>query len=155
MTDLNSQAQDTVAEGAELVTIFMGANDVCNASEASMTPVATFQARFETAMATLASGLPDARIAVLTIPDIYNLWAIHKDNATARFIWALASICQSKLADPLSSDPADVQRRANVPDSDYSARSHFFIDGTVDFGDILQFALYFSRNCTDYFDPLP
>ncbi|MCH7484888.1 MAG: hypothetical protein IIA90_07045 [Chloroflexi bacterium] len=114
MTDLNGQAQDAVAAGAELVTVFMGANDVCTSSEASMTSVATFQAQFETAIATLASGLPDARIAVLSIPDIHNLWAIHKDNATARFIWAFASICQSMLADPLSTDPADVQRRANV-----------------------------------------
>ncbi|MCH7952675.1 MAG: hypothetical protein IIC25_02190 [Chloroflexi bacterium] len=114
MTDLNSQAQNAVAAGAELVMVFMGANDVCTPSESSMTPVATFQAQFETAMATLASGLPDARIAVLTIPDIHNLWAIQKDNATARFIWAFASICQSMLSDPLSNDAADVQRRANV-----------------------------------------
>ena len=114
MTDLNNQAQDAVAAGAELVMVFMGANDVCTPSEVSMTPVATFQAQFETAMATMASGLPDARVAVLSIPDIHNLWAIQKDDATARFIWALASICQSMLADPLSNDPADVQRRANV-----------------------------------------
>ena len=114
MTDLDSQVQNAVAAGAELVMVFMGANDVCTSSESSMTPVATFQAQFETAMATLASGLPDARIAVLTIPDIHNLWAIQKDNASARFIWALFDICQSMLTDPLSTDPADVQRRANV-----------------------------------------
>ncbi len=114
MTDLNSQAQGAVAAGADLVTVLMGANDVCTSSEASMTSVATFQAQFETAMATLASGLPEARIAVLSIPDIHNLWAILKDNAAARFVWAFASICQSLLADPLSNDPADVQRRANV-----------------------------------------
>ncbi len=114
MTDLNGQAQDAVAAGAELVAVFMGANDVCTISEASMTPVATFQAQFEAAMATLASGLPDARIAVITVPDIYNLWAILKDNASARFVWGLFIICQSMLADPLSTEPADLQRRANV-----------------------------------------
>jgi len=48
----------------------MGANDVCTPSEASMTPVATFQAEFEAAMATLASGLPDARIAITVRADL-------------------------------------------------------------------------------------
>ena len=47
MTDLNSQAQEAVAAGADLVTVFMGANDVCTSSEVSMTPVATFQIQFE------------------------------------------------------------------------------------------------------------
>ncbi len=114
MDALNGQAQSAVAQGAELVFVFMGANDVCTPSEASMTPVATFQAEFEAAMATLAAGLPDARIAIVTIPDIYNLWSILKDNSTARFIWSLFGICQSMLVNPLSTDPADVQRRANV-----------------------------------------
>ena len=114
MDALNGQAQGAVAQGAELVFVLMGANDVCTSSEASMMPVATFQAEFEAAMATLSGGLPDARVAIITIPDIYNLWSILKDNATARTIWAFAGICQSMLASPLSTDPADVQRRANV-----------------------------------------
>lgn len=114
MDDLENQAQDAVAQGAELVFILMGANDVCTSTEATMTPVATFQAEFEAAMATLSVGLPDARIAVISIPDVYILWDVLKDNAAARLIWGLAGICQSLLANPLSEDPADVQRRANV-----------------------------------------
>jgi lysophospholipase L1-like esterase len=125
MTDLNGQAQNAVSQAADLVLIFMGGNDVCTSTEASMTPVATFQAQFEQAMQTLATGLPDSRIALVSIPDVYNLWAILKDNASARFVWSFASICQSLLANPLSTAPADVQRRADV-------RQH-----NMDFNDVL------------------
>ena len=114
MTDLNGQATNAVPQGAQLITILLGANDVCTPSEASMTPVATFQAQFETAMQTLTTGLPTARIAVVSIPNVYNLWLILHNNSSAQFIWALGGICQSLLANPTSMAPADVQRRANV-----------------------------------------
>jgi lysophospholipase L1-like esterase len=114
MTHLNGQAANAVAQDAELVLILMGANDVCTSSEATMTPVLTFQAQFEAAMATLSAGLPDARIGVASIPDIHNLWAILHDDPSAQAVWAFANICQSLLANPTSMAPADVQRRANV-----------------------------------------
>jgi lysophospholipase L1-like esterase len=114
MSDLNGQAQTAVSQGAALVIILMGGNDVCTSSEATMTPVATYQAQFETAMQTISSGLPDARIAVVSIPDVYNLWSILHGNSSAQFIWAFASICQSLLANPTSMAAADVQRRADV-----------------------------------------
>lgn len=114
MTHLNGQAAQAVAQGVDLVTILLGANDVCTASEASMTPVATFQAQFQAGMQTLSSGLPNARIAVVSIPDIYNLWSILHNNAGAQFIWSAFGICQSMLANPTSMAPADVTRRANV-----------------------------------------
>jgi hypothetical protein len=63
---------------------------------------------------TLSAGLPDARIYVLSVPDIYNLWFILRDNGSARFAWALFGICQSMLANPLSMEPADVERRNRV-----------------------------------------
>ena len=114
MSDLNGQAVNAVSQGADLVLIFMGGNDVCTSTEASMTAVATFQSQFQQAMQTLTTGLPDARIGLVSIPDIYNLWYILKDNANARSIWSNFNICQSLVANPLSTDPADVQRRANV-----------------------------------------
>jgi lysophospholipase L1-like esterase len=114
MTHLNGQAASAVSQGADLVTILMGANDVCTTSEASMTSVATYQAQFTAGMQTLASGLPDARIAVVSIPDIYNLWSILHNNGSAQFIWNVFDICQSLLLNPASTAPADVTRRANV-----------------------------------------
>ena len=114
MTHLNGQAASAVGQGVELVTILMGANDVCTGSEASMTPVATLQSQLETALTTLSTGLPDARIAIGSIPDVFNLWDILHTDPTAVSFWDAFSICQSLLANATSMAPADVQRRANV-----------------------------------------
>ena len=114
MTHLNGQVQVAVSQGVEYVTIAMGANDVCTSSEATMTAVGMYRSQFKQAMNTLTSGLPDAAIYVVSIPDVFNLWSTLKDNPLARFIWSLASICQSLLANPLSTAQADVERRERV-----------------------------------------
>jgi lysophospholipase L1-like esterase len=114
MADLNGQVGNVVSQNPQYVTILLGANDACTNTEAQMTPVATYAAQFQAAMSTLSSGLPDARIYVLSVPDIYNLWFILKDNASARSTWSLLGICQSMLANPLSQDPPDVERRDRV-----------------------------------------
>ena len=114
MADLNGQAQRAVSQGVEYVTVLMGANDVCASSEAAMTPVATFRTQFETAMATLTTGLPAARIYVVSIPDVYRLWEVYRTSVTAWLVWSSAGICQSLLANPWSYSSADVARRARV-----------------------------------------
>ena len=114
MADLNGQVTNVNSQGVSYVTILLGANDACADTEAQMTPVATYRAQFQTAMNTLTAGSPDARIFVLSVPNIYNLWAILKDNASARSTWSLLGICQSMLANPLSTDQADVDRRNRV-----------------------------------------
>jgi lysophospholipase L1-like esterase len=114
MSNIQPQATSAVSQGADMVLILMGGNDVCTSSEASMTSVVDYTNQFQTAMNTLTLGLPDARIGVLSIPDVYQLWALFHDNSSARFIWSFASICQSLLANPQSTAAPDVQRRANV-----------------------------------------
>ncbi len=114
MADLNGQMATAIGQGVQYVTVLMGANDACTDTEAEMTPVADYRAQFQAAIATLSAGLPDARIYILSVPSIYTLWEILKDNASARLIWNLFDICQSMLANPLSKDPADVQRRERV-----------------------------------------
>jgi lysophospholipase L1-like esterase len=114
MTDLNAQVTAAVNQRVDYVTILMGANDVCTSSESTMTPVATLQAQFRTALTTLTTGLPDARVYVVSIPNIYNLWSIWHTNFGAIFVWSVAGICQSMLANPLSSSSADTARRARV-----------------------------------------
>ena len=79
-----------------------------------MTTAADYQTQFSQAMQTLTTGLPNARIGVISIPDVYNLWAILHDNANARSVWAFASICQSLLMNPTSTAQVDVDRRAAV-----------------------------------------
>jgi lysophospholipase L1-like esterase len=114
MVDLAGQVTAAASQGVELVTILMGANDVCRSDEASMTPVQTLRAQLLAALQTLSTRLPDARIAVSSIPNIYRLWQVLHTNLGAITVWGLAGICQSMLKNPLSSAQADVDRRARV-----------------------------------------
>jgi hypothetical protein len=79
-----------------------------------MTPVATYQSQFQQAMTTLENGLPSVRVFVASVPDIKRLWFVAKDTANARAVWSYASICQSMLANPLSTSQADNDRRDRV-----------------------------------------
>ena len=112
--DMPGQAQAVVSSGAQYVTMLIGANDACTSSEATMTPVATFRGHIDSALATLNAGLPNAKVLVISIPDIRRLWEIGRNNSTARFFWSLGGICQSMLANPTSTAQADVDRRARV-----------------------------------------
>jgi lysophospholipase L1-like esterase len=124
MSELQAQAQRAVGQGVEYVTILMGANDACASSESGMTPVATYRAQFAGAMATLAAGLPSARIYLVSVPDLYRLWQIYHDSFAARWTWTLIGICQSMLARPGSTAQADVDRRNRVRQRviDYNAQ---------------------------------
>jgi len=113
MIDLNGQAA-VVSADAEFVTILMGANDICTDSVEEMTSVEDFTSQFTTAMNTLTSVAPNAKIYVISIPDIYQLWEVLYNNSSARFWWSLGNICQSMLANPTSTLDADVQRRVTV-----------------------------------------
>jgi hypothetical protein len=114
MADLNAQVRAAVAQGAQYVTILMGANDVCASNEAGVTDPDVFEQQFRTAMSMLSAGLPNARIYVVSIPRVYRLWSVLRGSASARFTWTLFGICQSMLANPGSTAPADEQRRLRV-----------------------------------------
>ena len=114
MVDLNAQAQRAVTAGVQYVTIELGANDVCASSEAGMTPVSTFRAQLDQGLATLKAGLPNAAVAVISIPSVYRLWDIGKNSSSARSAWSGYGICQSMLANPQSTAQADVDRRNRV-----------------------------------------
>ena len=111
---LPGQAQAAVNHGVAYVTILIGANDACTSSEAGMTPVSTFQSRVESALATLKSGLPNAKVFVSSVPDIKRLWFVGKNSGSARATWSMFGICKSMLANPTSNAAADVARRDRV-----------------------------------------
>jgi lysophospholipase L1-like esterase len=113
MVDLNGQAA-LVSANAEFITILIGANDICTPSVDGMTTVADFTSQFTTAMNTLTGIAPNAKIYVISIPNIYQLWDVLHNNSSARILWSLGSICPSMLANPTSTLEADVQRRATV-----------------------------------------
>ncbi|MEU5725365.1 GDSL-type esterase/lipase family protein [Micromonospora sp. NPDC047738] len=112
--DMDGQAGTAVSQGVEYVTMLIGANDACTSSESTMTPVATFRANIDSALTRIKAGLPNARVAVLSIPDIHRLWYVGKDSSSARSAWSAFGICQSMLANPTSTAQADVDRRARV-----------------------------------------
>lgn len=123
-SELPGQAATVVAQGADYVTILIGANDACTSTEAGMTPVAEFRGHIDTALATIRSGLPNVRVLVISIPDLRQLWDVGRGNLLARTAWSLFNICQSMLANPTSFDPADVARRDRVRQRviDYNAQ---------------------------------
>ncbi len=92
------QARRAVEQRAEYVTVLLGANDLCAASPAAMTPTAEFRAQFEAAMRTLHAGLPRARVFVSSIPDPQRLFEVKRADPAARAVWAAARICPSVLA---------------------------------------------------------
>ncbi len=115
MNALNSQALLAVAQQVDYVTVLMGPNDVCASSVETMTSVATYASQFQAAMNTLSSGLPDARIFIASVPDIYRLWEVLHTDPAAVAAWDPSSgHCQSLLANPTSMAQADVDRRAAV-----------------------------------------
>jgi lysophospholipase L1-like esterase len=108
MKNASAQAAKSVSQGAQYVTILMGANDVCTSSRSTMTSVSDFRAQFQETMGTLASGVPNARIFVSSMPNIYHLWKILHTKPVARLVWEVADICQSML----SSSNSEADRRA-------------------------------------------
>jgi lysophospholipase L1-like esterase len=91
------QASAAGAQRVAYVTVLLGANDLCTSSPATMTSTDTFRAQFGQALATLKRQLPEARIFVSSLPDIYQLWKVLHPNRVARTVWATARICQSML----------------------------------------------------------
>jgi lysophospholipase L1-like esterase len=114
IAELPGQAATAVSQGVEYVTILMGANDACTSTESGMTEVSAYRAQLDLALGKLKAGLPNTNVYLMSVPDIKRLWEIGKDNVTARLFWSVGKICQSMLANPTSSAPADVARRDRV-----------------------------------------
>jgi PKD repeat protein len=114
MGDLDGQMANVVTLQPDYVTVLMGGNDLCTDTVAQMTAVPTFRSQFETAMNRLMGGTTTTVVYVTSIPDVYQLWNLFKGSWWARFIWSTADICQSLLANPTSTQQADVDRRAAV-----------------------------------------
>jgi lysophospholipase L1-like esterase len=97
MSAADGQASAAAARDVAYVTILLGANDLCTSSPSTMTSTENFRAQFSQAMSTLKQQLPNARIFVSSIPDIYQLWKVLHTNRVARTVWATAHICPSML----------------------------------------------------------
>ena len=85
--DLNGQARAAVAAKAQYITVLIGANDACARSVRDMTPVRTYRTQIGTALRTLKKGLPQSRVLVVSIPDLYRLWKLGHDDELAVRAW--------------------------------------------------------------------
>ena len=96
--DLLGQANTTVANGVQYVTIQMGGNDVCRDSAAEMTPVDTYAAYWNQAIDVLQAGLPSAKILVTEVVKVRRVWDVGYSNFGCRYMkWPLFSWCASML----------------------------------------------------------
>jgi lysophospholipase L1-like esterase len=160
--DMAGQAATAVGQGVGYVTMLIGANDACKDNESQMTPVSTFRGQIDAALNRLSSGLPNARVLVLSIPDIKRLWAVAKGDFRARTVWAVGGICQSMLASPTSTAAGDEARRNRVRQrvidfngqlqASCAAHAHCRYDGGALFG--YQF-VFGQLSGWDYFHPNP
>ncbi|AEV82387.1 GDSL family lipase [Actinoplanes sp. SE50] len=113
---LVTQARRAVDAKAQYVTILIGANDACAGSVADMTPVATFRNEVDRGLAELKKGLPRADLLMVSIPDLYRLWQVGRNDDDAVRVWRTGGVCPSMLADPTSTASADERRRRAVRD---------------------------------------
>lgn len=97
MSDLAAQAQRAVEQRAELVLILMGANDVCRRQ--GPTSIDEYRAGFDEGARTLRAGLPTATIYVISLPDLYALWAAEHNDTRAQFLWRASRACPALLAE--------------------------------------------------------
>ncbi|NUR74212.1 MAG: SGNH/GDSL hydrolase family protein [Hamadaea sp.] len=114
VADMYGQAGTAVGQGVQYVTILIGANDACTSSESSMTSVAAFRTSIDSALNRIKTGLPSAKVALISIPNVWQLWNVGHVSGSAVSTWGLFGICQSLLANPTSTAQADVDRRARV-----------------------------------------
>jgi lysophospholipase L1-like esterase len=102
-----AQAAAAASQGAQYVTILLGANDLCTGSSSTMTQADDFRAQFTDTLKALPT---TTHVFVSSIPNIYQLWQVLHTNSIARYVWQAAHICQSMLA----STNTETERQAVV-----------------------------------------
>ncbi|MBF4461277.1 MULTISPECIES: SGNH/GDSL hydrolase family protein [unclassified Rathayibacter] len=113
-SDLPAQAEKAVAASPGLVTILIGANDVCRKRSSDITTPDDFRASIVKTLSTLSSGAPEATIFVSSVPNLLEFFQTERTDSEAVARWAGSSNCNSLLFDPTSDDADSVARRNTV-----------------------------------------
>lgn len=108
MAALDAQLATAAGQKVQYATVLMGANDLCTSTIAGMTPTATFQSQFQTALSDFFAADPTAHVFVSSIPNLYQLWSLL--HAKASSTWRTFGICQSML----NSSNTEAQRQQVV-----------------------------------------
>ena len=107
VSDLADQAGQAAAQPADYVTVLVGGNDACNGE---MTSPGAFRDSLDRALGTIRDAMPEARVLVVSIPNIYRVWEIGHTNKVAVGVWK-SGVCPNLLANPTSTAPEDAARR--------------------------------------------
>ena len=111
---LADQVRAAVGARPDYVTVLVGANDACAADEAGMTSVEEYAGTFREALDGLVRGLPEARVLVLSVPDLSRLWEVGREHPEVLRTWQSYGICSSMLADPEDTGAEARDRRERV-----------------------------------------
>ncbi len=114
MSDALAQARKAVSQEADYITFLMGANDLCTPSAATMTSPRAFKAQFVSAIDELAVGLPQARILIVSVPNVYRLWELLGDEPEVRAVWDELGVCQSLFSSRSTEKERQEVRRRNI-----------------------------------------
>ena len=104
----------------DLITIQLGGNDLCRPTVGQMTSADDYAAQLRDALELIAAERPTAMVQLSSVPDIYRLWEVLRDDPIAVALWNGAGLfppvvpCQSLLAEATSDAPADQARRDAV-----------------------------------------
>ncbi|MCG6938163.1 MAG: hypothetical protein LJE83_08345 [Gammaproteobacteria bacterium] len=128
MADFAIQAEEIVAASAMTptgkagtVTVFLGNNDVCAASNAEMTDPGLFDAQYRAGLDVLASNeaTRNAQIHISGIPAIYWLWNAKHTRFWCRvFVWPFVP-CENLLENPADDCESSISRE-DPDNNDYS-----------------------------------
>lgn len=116
VSGLGAQVTTAARQKPGYVTILSGDNDSCRPTEATMTSVASFTTSAKSALAAVLGKLPASLVLVVGQPDPLKLLAAGAGDDTTVATWSRLKICPSALANPRSTAPEDVARRARVRD---------------------------------------
>jgi lysophospholipase L1-like esterase len=97
-SDVPRQAAAAAEHRPEYVTVLIGANDLCTSSVDTMTPVGDFRASLAQALATLDQLEPRPQVFVSSIPNLYQMWNVLREDPAAQSAWSDSGACQPMLA---------------------------------------------------------
>jgi lysophospholipase L1-like esterase len=110
MDDFLAQANATIPQHPDYVLVLLGPNDLCRDSVSQIPSNAQFETWFRQGIDALRAGLPNAKIVVLEIIDVAQLWDCCSRNGGCLFAWLLYSPCKS-VTGSNSTDRATVRQR--------------------------------------------
>jgi lysophospholipase L1-like esterase len=154
-SDLAAQASQAVTFKPDYVTVLIGANDACRSSIGDMTSTSEFRAGVMAALTTLRASLPNTRVLMVSIPDVYQVWQSAHTSHAATQIWALG-VCPSLLANPTSTAPGDVGRRQAFR-SRIDAYNQLLASACKEYGHLCRYdggAVHAARISVDQLSPL-